>query len=170
MDGSSMLRLTFLLSASCCATIYDGSGNVMCPNNPSAWAHTIQSTSHSPSGPTTSTAELGSSGLLLLTLDLGRSKKRSETSGGTVIAAEPIRDLRCFDVEKVLEDVDRAGARKEGISWVRDASRRRSRRGVRMAEQDMLASRSVQRLPSLCICARHSKYQLRWSVSCRNVV
>jgi hypothetical protein len=137
---------------------------MLCVLNPSAWAHTIQSVSHSPSGPTTSTAELGSSGLLLLTLDLGRSKKRSETSGGTVIVVEPIRDLRRFDVENVLEDVDRAGARKEGISWVRVASRRRSRRGVRIAEQDMLASRSIQRLPSLCVCARRSKYQLRRSV------
>ena len=53
-----------------------------------------------PSGPTTSTADTGTSFFRLLRLDLGKSKKRNDTSGGTDMAAPPTREDRARDEEK----------------------------------------------------------------------
>lgn len=54
-----------------------------------------------PNGPVTSTADTGTSFFRLLMFDLGRSKKRSDTSGGIDIAAPPIREWLLVEDEKV---------------------------------------------------------------------
>lgn len=54
-----------------------------------------------PNGPATSTADTGTSFFRLLTLDFGKSKKRSDTSGGIGIAALPIREWLVRDDENV---------------------------------------------------------------------
>ncbi len=54
-----------------------------------------------PKGPVTSTADTGTSFFRLLMFDLGKSKKRSDTSGGIGIAALPIRERLAGEHEKL---------------------------------------------------------------------
>jgi hypothetical protein len=76
-----------------------------------------------PRGPFTSTAEVGVSAFRERAFSMGRSKKRSETSGGIVIGSLPILEHRVRVVENVRDCVCRfvgtcsAGTRNEGTSW-----------------------------------------------------
>jgi hypothetical protein len=111
-----------------------------------------------PSGPTTSTADTGTSFFLLRTLDLGRSKKRNDTSGGTDMAAPPIRELLAGVEEKVRAwcDFERHGRRKRGMELDAEASLATRRSDLLAAGQDivglprLLVSRLANSASSCC--------------------
>jgi hypothetical protein len=111
-----------------------------------------------PSGPTTSTADTGTSFFLLRILDLGRSKKRNDTSGGIDMAAPPIRELLAGEEEKVRAwcDFARHGRRKRGIELDAEASLANRRSDLLAARQDivdlprLLVSSLVNLTPSCC--------------------
>jgi hypothetical protein len=93
-----------------------------------------------PSGPTTSTADTGTSFFLLRILDLGRSKKRNDTSGGTGMAAPPIRELLAGLEEKDRAwcDFARHGRRKRGIELDAEACLANRRSDLLAAGQDIV--------------------------------
>lgn len=96
-----------------------------------------------PRGPLTSTAVVGVSTFRDRALILGRSMKRSVTSGGMAMGSRPTRDECDGVVEKRRIDLglDKAGTRKLGISFVCEASRRSFLKLGRRPVQAMLRGR-----------------------------